>query len=109
MNAATVNGPRSRITFSSRSAIFNTSAICKMKSAVSHSLFSHRHEDLSLTLPPDENLREPPRRHLLQLAAGVGSGRHALSVDGENHVSLSERTGRRTIRVDVGDQRPGLA
>src|ERR1700722_18817726 len=109
MNAATVSGPRSRITFSSKSAIFNTSAIGKMRSAVSRSLFSHRHEDLALALAPDENLREPPRGHLLQLAAGVGSRRHALPVDGENHVPLSERTGRRTIRVDVGDERPGLA
>src|ERR1700682_3576713 len=109
MNAATVNGPRSRMTSSSTPAIFNTSAIGNLKSAVSSSLFSHRHEDLSLALAPDEYLRETPRGHPLQFATGFGGGRHALPVDGENHVPLSERTGRRTIRVDVGDQRPGLA
>src|SRR5580704_1963634 len=98
MKAATVNGPRTRMTSSSASAVFKASL-----------LFPHRHEDLSLALAPDENLRETSRGHPLQFAAGFGGGRHALPVDGENHVPLSERTGRRTIRVDLGDQRPGLA
>src|ERR1700681_1388040 len=109
MNAATVNGPRSRMTSSSTSAIFNSSAIDNLKSAVSPSLFSHRHEDLSLALAPDEDLRETSGGHLLQLTAGFGRCRHALAVDRENHVPLSERTGRGTVRVDLGDERPGLA
>src|ERR1700737_1188453 len=85
MNAATVNGPRSRMTSSSTPAIFNASAIGNLKSAATAG-------------------RPPP-----EVAAGFGGGRHALPVDGENHVPLPERTGRRTVRVDVGDQRPGLA
>src|SRR5579864_2457715 len=109
MNAATVNGPRSRMTSSSTSEIFNTSAIDNLTSAVSPLLFSHRHEDLSLALAPDENLGETSGGHLLQFAAGFGGGRHAPPVDGENHVTLSERTGRRTVCIDLGDQRPGLA
>src|SRR5216683_7937295 len=109
MNAATVSGPRPRMTSSSTSAIFNTSAIGNLKSEGSASLFSHRDENLALALAPDENLRETPRGQTLQFATGFGGGRYALPVDGENHVPLSERTGRRTIRVDVGDQRPGLA
>src|SRR5579859_2125393 len=97
MKAATVNGPRTRMTSSSASAVLNASL-----------LFPHRHEDLSLALAPHENLRETSRGHPLQLPAGLGGGRHALPVDRENHVTLSEGAGRRTVRVDFGDESPRL-
>src|SRR6185436_1479249 len=91
MNAATVMGPRSRIT--SRST----------------SVFPDGHEHLTFVAPPDENLRDPARLHALELAAGLGRVRHALPVHRHDHVTGTQLADRRAVGVHVRDQRARLS
>src|SRR3954465_3825085 len=101
MNAATVKGPRSRIT----SGMFNGCWVPDRRQGRAcpgpGPLFlPDGDEDLAaLTAAhaPDEDARDAARLHLLQLAACLGGGRHALAVHGEDHVALPKRSGRRAV------------
>src|SRR5439155_7516521 len=94
MNAATVSGPRSRI----------KSAICNLKSALRESVLLHRDEYLAIAAP-EEDPRDAPGRHFLQLGTRVLRARYRPAVDRQNHVSRAQETGRRSIRVHVADER----
>src|SRR5919198_5992401 len=102
MNAATVSGPRWRMTSASRDWGFGirdskgvvTLRIPNPESRIPSrmSLFADRHERL-VVAAPDAELREVARLHLLQLSLCLGRARHAAAVDGENDVALPERAG----------------
>src|SRR5262245_3912678 len=88
MNAATVIGPRSW----TRSLI----------------LFDGD-EDLSIAAP-EEDLRNPPRRHGLQLATRVSRVGNRLAIDREDDVALAKaRLSGRTIRIHVADEHAGFS
>src|SRR5882724_8157890 len=95
MNAATVSGPRSRITSTISSAIRNPI------SAMS-SFFLDRNEGLS-TVAPYEDPRDPARRHLAELARRFGRVRDGLAVDRQDDIALPQETGRGAVLIDVRD------
>src|ERR671924_183910 len=87
MNAATVSGPRSRI----RSLIFLDGD-----------------EDFTFTAPQEDS-RDPTRRDFLELVARILRSGHGPAVHRENHVVLTDRAGRWTVRIDIADERAGPA
>ena len=91
MNAATVIGPRSRIT------------------SLSTSVFPDRHEHLAFVAPPHENLRDAARLHALKLAAGLRGVRHALAVHRQDDVTRPQLTDGRAVRIHIRDERARLA
>ena len=72
------------------------------------SVLLDRDEDLAVAAP-DEQLRDAARLDLLQLARRVGRARHGLAVHRQDDVAGAQRARRRTVRIDVGDDRAGLA
>src|SRR5260370_32538514 len=90
MNAATVIGPRSRITSAIRTP---KSALSNPPSAIRNpqwSVLLHRDERLAVAAP-DENLRDAAGRHPLQLPRRLGRVRHGPAVGPQEELVSAHR------------------
>src|SRR3954466_530970 len=96
MNAATVSGPRSRITSAMQFAFSNSQS----------SFFLDGHEDF-LVAAPDAQLREAAALDLLQLPRGFDGVRDRLAVDAEDHVALGQGARRRPVLIHIGHHGAG--
>ena len=79
-------------------------------SSSSHSVYScDRDKQLTQLAAPEQQLREPARRNLLQLASGFRRARHGFAIDRQDDVARAYAGGRgAAVGIDIGDHRARL-